>query len=252
MKIVPVLAITNALALALAIFVYVKQGDAPAGPRRAEASSPSAAEIAELRAEIEALKQGQPARAHAPEAGVQPGAAPSATAPGAAETPLASRPPEEDAAAPEAPEEFDAQEMVTFRKKVRKANELNSEEDQENGIKDGIDRLVRDNKIAPLTPAQKDGVAKIVLGSRRKGADVFRRMRESGAFEGGNREDRGTLIRTEIQNIRAETQRQLEEIMPAADAKTYLDETTRDMGRFGGFGGAGGPLQAPVPTTPGR
>ena len=255
MKIVPILAITNALALGLAIFVYVKQGEHPGSPR--SEARPETGEVAKLRMRVEELELAlkaprTTAAADVPFESAAPAASKGATARGGeSEAPLAAPPPDaEPSAEPGAAdsETFDFKEMEVFRKKVRKANELNQEEEQKKGIVDGIDRLVKENKIAPLSPTQKDAVATVVITSRRKGLDVFRKLRESGALESGNREARGQLIRAEMETIRAETQRALEDIMPAADAKAYLDETTRDQMRFGGFGGATPVPAAPVPT----
>lgn len=252
MKIVPVLAITNALALALAIYVYFEQGSNRGGSLRSDVVRTDPIETARLEIRINELERALATKGREPSA-----VAPDALGHGATEDPagapagsdpassLASQPPEalaDPAGAVE--EEFNPREMETFRKKVKKANELNDAEEQKNRIIDGIDRLVKDNKIAPLNPAQKESVANTVVVSRRKGIDVFRKLRESGTLEGANREDMGRLVRQEMETIRTETQRALEEIMPAADAKTYLDETMRDQMRgFGGFGG-------PAPQTP--
>lgn len=256
MKTVPILAITNALALALAIFVYVKQGENQGGSRRSETVRSDAAEIAQLRMDIDELRRAQAPRGHTPEA------APDAPARGAAPAdpaalggsdlkPLASQPPEGGADPAAAEEEYPPQEMETFRKKVRKANELNDAEEQKNRIVERVDQLVKENKIAPLSPAQKENLAITVLSSRRKGMEMWRKLRENPAIEGSNREDRGRVVRQEMETLRTETQRSLEEFMPAADAKTYLDETMRDQMRgFGGFGGAA--PQAPPPPGQGR
>ncbi|HEX5138754.1 MAG TPA: hypothetical protein VFY93_17410 [Planctomycetota bacterium] len=265
MKIVPVLAVTNALALALAIYLLVQQGDlkAQTGSGRSDSG-----EVSRLKARIDALERDQerslamrgiePAAADdARHAAVPTGAtAEGARSGGGTETPAVGGPAgdAEGEAAPDAGgEEFDAGEMDVFRKKVRKALELNSEEDQKSRILDGIDELVKQNKIAPLNARQKDAVASTVLSYRKKIPDVFRKLRENGAMEGATREDRGRIYREEFDALRAEAQRSLEEFMPAADAKTYLDETMREQmrGGFGGFGG-GPPVQVPSPPRPSR
>ncbi len=256
MKIVPVLAITNALALALAIFLYFQQDElkAQAGSRRSDPG-----EVGRLTARLDtlereygrvlAMKDVEPVPAG--EAGAPPAmAAPEEGARGGETPALGSRPAEEGAEPPAAGgEEFDPQEMNVFRKKVRKALELNSEEDQKVRIFDRIDELVKQNKIAPLNAKQKEGVATTVLAYRRNVPAVWRKVAEAGAMENVSREERGRIVRAEYDALRAEAQRSLEEIMPAADAKTYLDETMRDQmrGGFGGFGGGPPPLQAPAP-----
>jgi hypothetical protein len=258
MKTIPILVITNALALGLAIFVYVKQGENAGSARRSDARSDTS-EVAELRRRIDELElAARTYRPHPTADAMDDAAAPSGATKGAparaaeGEAPLASPPPADPAADPGATgsEDFEPQEMEIFRRKVRKANDLNQEEEQKKGIVDGIDRLVKDNKIAPLTPSQKESVANTVMASRRKGMDVWKKLREAGTLEGANRESRGLIIRTEMETLRSETQRALEDIMPAADAKTYLDETLRDQMRFGGFD-RGAP-QAPAVPAPAR
>ncbi len=260
MKTLPILVITNALALGLAIFVYVKQGENQGAARRSDGTRSEASEVAQLRTRIEELELGarayrSPAASDVPFESGAPAAAKGATshASEGGEAELAAPPAARPAVEPGATgsEEFDPQEMEVFREKVKKANELNQEEEQKKGIVDGIDRLVRENKIAPLTPSQKEAVATTVIVSRRKGMDVWKKLRESGTLDGtANREERGRIVRAEMETLRAETQRALEDIMPAADAKTYLDETLRDQMRFGGFD-RGAP-QAPAAPAPAR
>lgn len=259
MKTLPILVITNALALGLALFVYVKQGENQGTARRSEGARSEASEVAQLRMRIEELELAartyrRPPAADMPPEAAAPSGAKGATAHGGeGDAPLAAPPAADPAAEPAANglDDFEPREMEVFRRKVRKANELNQEEEQKQGVVDGIDRLVRENRIAPLTPAQKEAVATTVIASRRKGMDVWKKLRESGALESTtNREERGRIVRAEMETLRAETQRALEDIMPAADAKTYIDETTRDQMRFGGF--AGGAPQAPALPAPAR
>jgi len=259
MKTIPILVITNALALGLAIFVYVKQGENQGGVRRSEGARSETSEVADLRRRMEDLElAARTYRPHPTADAMDDAAAPSGATKGAparaaeGEPALAAPPPADALAEPGSTgsEEFDPQEMEVFRKKVRTANDLNQEEEQKKGIVDGIDRLVRDNKIAPLTPSQKESVANTVMTSRRKGMDIWKKLRESGTLDGTNRESRGLIIRTEMETLRSETQRALEDIMPAADAKTYLDETMRDQMRLGGFQGAA--PQAPAAPAPVR
>ncbi|MCK6459609.1 MAG: hypothetical protein L6Q95_06900 [Planctomycetes bacterium] len=258
MKIVPILAVTNALALALAIFLYVQQGElkAQTGSRRSDSG-----EVARLAARLESLEREHQRVLEM--RGIEP--APAAEAPAAAadpekgaaagETPaLGARPAEEGEEPPAAGgEEFDPKEMNVFRKKVRKALELNNEEDQKVRIFERIDELVKQNKIAPLSAKQKESVAATVLVYRRKIPEVWRKVAEGGGMENVSREERGRIVRAEYEALRTEAQRSLEEFMPAVDAKTYLDETMRDQmrGGFGGFPG-GPPVQAPAPPSTSR
>ena len=253
MKIVPILAITNALALALALFVYVKQGETQTASRRSDGVRSESAEIAQLKMEIEDLKRANAARGYASEAASDVPTLPSRAAPapheGVNPAPLASQPPEEGAdPAAAGPEEFNPQEMETFRKKVRKANELNDAEEEVRRVTDRLDELVRENKIAPLNPRQKEAVATTVLAYRKKIPMVWQKVRAS-TLENTTNEERGRMMRAEFDTLRAEAQRELEAIMPAVDAKTYLDDSMRETMRGGFAGGFGG--RAPqAPSTP--
>ena len=263
MKTVPILAITNALALALAIFVYVKQGETQAASRRSDGVRSEPAELAQIKMEIADLKSANAAREYAPEAasdapaahGATTGSSGSGAHGGSDAPPLASQPPEEgaDPAAAAPPEEFNPQEMETFRKKVRKANELNETEEQVKRVTDRLDELVRENKIAPLNPRQKEAVATTVLAYRKKIPMVWQKVRASGTLENTTNEERGRIMRAEYETLRTEAQRSLEEFMPAVDAKTYLDDSMRETMR-GGFGGGfgGQPPQAPPTPVPAR
>ena len=110
--------------------------------------------------------------------------------------------PEGETAAGEGTEDeygsYNPQEMDRFRRKVRRAIELNSEEDQVNRVVGRIDNLVSANKIAPLTEQQKKTVAKTILSVRRQIPDVFRRLRASGTLDNVPREERGQIIRAEF------------------------------------------------------
>ncbi len=259
MKIVPILAITNALALALALFVYVKQGETQTASHRSEIVRSDPAEIAQLKEDIAELRRAEAARGHTPEAapdapvhGAPAGSHGAASLGGSDSAPLASEPPEEGADPAAAEEEFAPREMETFRKKVRKANELNDAEEQVKRVTDRLDELVKENKIAPLNPRQKEAVATTVIAYRKKVPGVWQKLRASGTLENATNEERGRIIRAEYDTLKTEAQRTLEEFMPAVDAKTYLDDSMRDTmrGGFGGFGG--GPTQAPSPPAQGR
>jgi len=261
MKIIPVLAITNALALALAIYLYVElnQLQSQSATRRSDPdASRLAARVQALESQLDAdramparVTDAPPATADSAPARIAPAASTAAQG----DVPQATVPDGEaiDAgAADAAAENFSPQQMEVFRRKVKKAIELNNEQDQKDRVIERIDQLVKDNKIAPLTPKQKDGVAATVLAYREKIPQVWRKLQDSGTLENVSREERGRLYRTEFDTLRTDAQHALEEIMPPADAKTYLDETMRDQMR-GGFGGAfGGPPPPQAPTRPSR
>lgn len=268
MKIVPILAITNALALALAIFLYVKLDElsTKVGSRRSDVVRSDTAGTADLEMRVAELE-------HANARGHEPAATPDASAHGAPSAsggagahgggtdapPLATPASEEAAAAALAAaagetQELGPQEMQAFRKNVKKAIDLNDEEEQKNRVIDRLDELVKENRIAALNPRQKEGVATTVLAYRKKIPDVWKKLRDSGAFENTSREDQGKMFRSEFDALRADAQRSLEEFIPAADAKTYLDDSMRDAMRgFGGrAGGSGGRDGTQAPTAPGR
>ena len=247
MKAIPILVITNALALALAIFLFVKLGtvESQLASRRSDTSGRTGSD-ASLRARVDQLELQMAERGVVP-AGRGAAAEPSAVAPPSesgeeGESPAFATPESEEgmAAGPEAPAgtPFDPQEMEVFRHKVRKALELNAEEDQVNRVAERLDQLVQQNRIAPLTPRQKETVGRIYTEYQRRVPMVWQKLRESGTLENTPFEDRRALVRAEYDNLRSEAQRALEDVMPAADAKTIVDETLPMAQR--GFGGPGG------------
>jgi len=125
--------------------------------------------------------------------------------------------------------------MELFRRRVRRAEELNSAEERFRRVAERIDRLVQSNRIAPLSPKQKKFVAKTLLDTRRAIPNIWRKIRENNDLGNMSREERGQLIRSEYEGLRVEAQKALEETIPAADAKTILDDSMQDRG-FGGFG----------------
>jgi hypothetical protein len=251
MKAVPILIVTNALALGLVVLLFVQQSDLESQLNSTRTTTARRADVAEeegVQDRIARLERLMRARGGGEGGGLEP--LPAETAAGEAlPTGPGDAAPDSDAAAAAA-EGADAeygsqspQEMERFRKKVRKAIELNSEEDQVGRVVDRIDSLVGENKIAPLTAKQKTTVARMILSTQRKVPNVFRRLRESGAFHDVPREERGQLIRAEFENLRVEAQKELENVVPAADAKTILDTSLggdRGMWRGMGQGGGGG------------
>jgi len=256
MKAIPILVITNALALALALFLLFKQGslESQLSSRRSDTSTRAEAgdasrlevRIDEIQRQLDSLGHG--AGAHGATAGPAASAAPDRTAEeGGAEAYATPEPAAgtTDGFDPGPEAQLDPQEMDVFRQKVRKALELNAEEDQVTRVAERLDQLVEQNKIAPLSPRQKEAVARIYLEHQRRVPMVWQKLRESGALENTPREQRGALVRAEYDGLRAEAQRALEDLMPAADAKTIVDEALAQRG-FGGpgaipFGGRRGP-----------
>ena len=224
MKAVPLLAIANAVTLALVLLLFFQE-DKPQGHQRAAAPQVQI-DMEALKAEVLAdlklhaselyvpvrtetgdrvvLKDGEDGSAHATAGGTDPNA-------------------EGTDSTPEMP---DGQ-MQTFRKSVRKANELNREEDRVNREMERIDRLIKNNKIGALSAKQKEAVATVLLNSRDKTPRIWRQFRNNPELRELPREDRAKLIRVEYQKLRDETQKELEEVVPAADAKTILDEGMR-------------------------
>lgn len=263
MKIIPILAITNALALAAALYLYVEIGDlrSQSGSHRSESGETSrlTARIDSLQRDLDralAMRGLESTPVTDGEAAVRiPSSAPAAAIHGGGEGAAAAAGTGEEApdagAVGAGADDLPPHEMDVFRQRVKRAIELNTEEEQKNRVIERIDQLVDERKIAALNPRQKDGVAATVLNYRKKVPDVWRKLQESGAFENVSREERGRMVRAEYDSLRTEAQHALEEFMPAVDAKTYLDETMRDQmrGGFNTFGGPGGP---PSPGIPGR
>jgi len=245
MKAVPILVLTNALALGLGIFLLVDREEAT--PTRSESYRGGTVDVASLEMRIAVLERqlaearagGRLPTADASAATLDAGG-PAAAATG--EVPTTSAPTEGgEPAADTAPEEFDSAEMEVFRRKVAKAIELNDDEAAVRRVAERIDALVEQNRIAPLSDKQKEQVAHTMMDYRREMPNVWRKLRENGTLESASREERGQLIRAEYDKMRLEAQRALEALeLPAADAKVILDEAMMggDMRGLGGFGPA--------------
>ncbi len=225
MKAVPLLAITNAVTLALVILLYFQQ-DAPRGQQRAASPQTQINEV-DMEARLFARLQQSASELYSPvraettdRAVVKDGEVGSPLATGGETDPNAEG---TDSATPELP---DGQ-MQTFRRNVRKANELNREEDRVNREMERIDRLIANNKIGALSDEQKKAVATVLLNSRDKTPRVWRQFRTNPELRELPREERSRIIRVEFQKLRDETQKELEEVVPAADAKTILEEGMR-------------------------
>jgi hypothetical protein len=245
MKAVPILVVTNALALGLVVLLFVQQSDLESQLNSTRTPTARRADVIEEEgvqdrvARLERLM-----RARSGEGGglvplleeTAAGEEPSTGADSLAPAGKAASGTGEQSEAEYG--SYSPQEMDRFRKKVRRAIELNSEEDQVTRVVDRIDGLVSENKIAPLTGKQKESVAKTILSTRGKVPQIFRRLRETGAFTDVPREERGQLIRAEFETLRVEAQKELENTVPAADAKTILEDSLGDRGgMWRGMGG---------------
>jgi len=229
MKAVPILAITNTVALALVLMLYVQQNElesklrtARSGPRSTATSVDEAALEARL---LETLR------------GQVPGAS-RAASPAAEETVGEARVSSEGGETPDlgsAPEGEQSPDttlrgapMERFRANVRRANELNREADRVNRVVSTLDRLASENKIASLNPSQKKVVASAVLSAADKVPDIWRKFRGNPELRSLPREERGAMMREAYDALRAEAQTTLENVVTAADAKTILDEGLRE------------------------
>lgn len=245
MKLAPVLVVTNVLALALVVVLWVQQGDLEArlgssrsGTRRADVPADTAA----LQDRIERLEARLAARGAPAEADVS---YPPLSIEEAPDTPSLAASNKGDGG--EAAPAFDPAEMEVFRQKVKRAQELNAEEEQVNRVIGRIDQLAADNKIGALTRKQKKTVAHTILRARRAIPDVWRKIRENNDLRAMSREERGAVMRTEFDSLRVEAQKSLEDVMPAADAKTIIDDAMGggDRGMWGGMRGGPGGARGP-------
>jgi hypothetical protein len=224
MKLVPLLVVTNALALAAVVVLFFQQQELESRLASGRASTPARTaepppEIVDARLErVERELALRPAQ----EAPAPPQALPEGSS--------------EPQAAPEAPEatwggagapDLTAGQMEVFRKRVRRAGELNAQEDRMNTVLESVDRLVTERKIAPLSPAQRTKAAETILAVRDKAPAIFRKFWTDPGFRELPEEQRRASIRAEVDTLRSEAQKALEEVLPAADAKTLIEETSR-------------------------
>ena len=246
MKAVPILVITNALALALVVVLLVRQQgiESRLGTQRSAGDRGSVAidtaALDERINHLEHLLATGARRAALPVESAEPAAIDTITE-GATATPGSDDIVGEEGPAPEM--RFEPQEMEVFRSKVRKALELNRDEDWVQRVEVRLDNLIEKNRIAVLSPKQKRQVAGHLLDYRRQVPRVFGRLRESGALEGASREERREVVRSEFGRLRTEAQTEMENIVPAADAKTILEDAAADRSLMrGGFdmGASGG------------
>jgi hypothetical protein len=117
--------------------------------------------------------------------------------------------------------------MELFRKQVRKAQELNVQEDQLLRIVENIDRLVEDKRIGALSPEQEQKAARIVMATNRKLLGISGRVRQDYDIANMTSEERRQVIREEYERVRIEARSELEGVVPAADAEVIVDDRFR-------------------------
>lgn len=192
MKAVPVLVASNVVALGLIFYLFVRQED--------------------LEGRVASLQAGAPAS----EARRIGAGGPSASLP-------VSR-----VAEPESLAGMEPEEMEVFRKRVRRARELNSEEDLLRRFVERIDFLVAEGRVAPLSDEHKLEAARTLMGTRNAIPEILRERREAGDLTGMSSEERRELIRAEYERLRIEAQRVLEGLLPAEDARTIIADAFHD------------------------
>ena len=144
------------------------------------------------------------------------------------------------------PEAFDAEaerqnpDMDYFRQKVRLAEELNGREDRIVREVERIDQLIDSARIGSMTPVQKKKVAEVLIQRGEKTRLIWRGLREREDLRSLPQEERrtayGNAYREEAETLRVETQKNLETVIPAADAVTLLES---NRGGDRGFTGGG-------------
>ena len=237
MKAVPILIVTNALALGLGLMAYLELDDLKAqrvGGRQT-ASREGAddsndyydAQITELKKQLAAISVARgvplPADVGAPADGE---AAPLGKA--------------IDRSAP-VPEKFDETvelarpDFEYFRERVRLAQEENDKEERINREIDRLETLISNNRIGTLTDSQKKKAAETLIDTREKTRLIWRGLREREDLQNLPRDDQREAFRNayrkEQENIQAAAQKSLEQFMPAADAETLM--TSSRGGDFG-------------------
>ena len=234
MKAVPILVITNALAIGLAVMALTKDSGDPAARTSSRATTARNAasgndyydtEIAEPKKEIARLsgeRMAQPKKTPVTDGGENP-----ASEPGKA---IDRSMPELDKNAVMASPEFEE-----FRAKVRIAEEVNEREDRINREVDRLDQLIAENKIGSLSGKQKKVVAEELLAYREKTRLIWRGLRQREDLQNVPQEQRReawrNAYREEQTKIKAESQKELENVMPAADVEEIMSSGD------GGWGG---------------
>ena len=256
MKALPILVITNALALGLALILMVEQQDlksqlgaARSRPARPSAGDPGLAAGA-ARERIGALERqlstlldslGDPTIPVGDGAGVEPSLGEEEASGGSNGGGMFGLPPIEEEGELEPGEEPATDpRMELFRRQVRRANQLDSVEDRRVRVERSLDRLVEQNRIGQLDATQKKAVTTKLMAARGQVSTIWARLREDPAIRELPREERWQAMRTQYEDFRTKTQRELEKVVPAADAKVIAEVAMRDAGRGGGRPSTGG------------
>ena len=242
MKIVPLLAITNAIALGLLLLLYLEQGDLKSRLESAHvqrADSGETVDEAAIEARILArLREETPAAAAGPVVGSEaPGdarlddPADASAAAGAAGTSVAGGGGEGGGDQPAGI--LASGQMEKFRKNVRHAQELNRQEDRVDNEVSRLDRLVEGGRIAALDPVAKKALATKLLGFRDQARNVWTQMRTNPEVREMSREDRWKYMREEVQAVRESAIKELEKLVQPADAKVIVETSLRSGGSRG-------------------
>ena len=240
MKAVPILILTNVLALGLVLMLYVKQDELSdkLESRRVTTDRTTVATDPALRDRLARLEAALESSGMAVPDPAEEMPSRETVEDGGGDAPTATMGNEADATAGAAGTLPEAA-MDKFRGNVREAMRLNAEEDRTLRVVEGIDGLIKDNRIAPLTDTQKKKVATAIMKYRGQMPTVWRKLREE-MPEGATREDRRKYMTEAFEDLRAEVQTDIEGIVPAADAKVIVDTTARGgMGRGMPGGGRG-------------
>ena len=238
MKPIPILVVTNAIALGLVAILFLKQEDLKSqlSSGRTSLRADNGSDNGEMSARLKKLEERLRVRADGDDTELASGVptdTDNASSDGTAAT-EGGLPPLTDEQMEELRSGSKDAVMEDFRKRVRLAQELNQREDRSNRVKDRLDELASDSKIAPLNDEQKDKVVAITFASQERSRNMWRKMRDLGDM---SREERRDFMRTEFDSLRAEMQKDLESVVPAADAKTLIDSNLMFSGARGMFGG---------------
>lgn len=250
MKALPILIITNAVALGLGLMAYLELDDlrAQRGGSRQSASREGAddrndyyeTQIAELKQQIARLssERGVPL----PSAGEETSA--SGETPGKAIDRSYPVPEKFDETVELARPDFDY-----FRERVRLAQEENDKEERINREIERLDTLIANNRIGTLSDKAKQKAAETLIETRERTRLIWRGLREREDLRNLPREEQREAFRTayrkEQESIHSAAQKSLEELMPAADAETLMTSARGDLGSFGGRPTRGGRTNTP-------
>jgi hypothetical protein len=119
-------------------------------------------------------------------------------------------------------------EMEVFRQRVRRAQELNVEEDTLRRFVERIDVLVEEGRVVGLSVEHKLDAARTLMGTRNAIPEILRERRATGELARMSSDERRELIRTEYQRIRAEAEAEIAGFLPAEDARTIVADAFHD------------------------